>query len=198
MKTSAPPVSVSRTGQTPVVPTPADPVIVSIGLSQPKSVQERVYLRWSTDSFITSHLISAQGSGTSYAATIPAQPAGTLILYTIITSTVDLSVYSGSGAIDSLVLATTGVFNTVPPTSPTPSPTATPTPTPTATPTPTPDGLPQITQQPADTRARLGGRAKFQVVATGTPPLSYQWSKNGVAISGAHETEIHHAPYGSD
>ncbi len=37
MKTSAPPVSVSRTGQTPAVPTPDDPVMVSIGLSQPKS-----------------------------------------------------------------------------------------------------------------------------------------------------------------
>jgi len=43
------------------VPTPDDPMVVSIGLSQPKSMEERIYLRWSTDGFITSHLIEAEG-----------------------------------------------------------------------------------------------------------------------------------------
>jgi hypothetical protein len=161
IKTSAPPVSVSRTGQTPAVPTPEDPVVVNIGLSQPKSVKERIYLRWTTDSFITSHLIEARGSGTSYSATIPAQPAGTLLLYTIITSTADLSAYSASGVIDSLMLSTTGVFNSVP-----------------ATPL-------QITKQPANARVKVGRTARFQVVASGAPPLSYQWSKNGAVIVGA-------------
>src|SRR4029450_8886193 len=118
MKTSAPPVSVSRSGQTPAEPTPLDPITVSIATSQAKSVEERIYLRWSTDLFITSHLIEAEGSGVSYSATIPPQPAGTLLLYTIITSTADLSAYSTSGAIDSLILATTGVFNAVPPIPP--------------------------------------------------------------------------------
>jgi arylsulfatase A-like enzyme len=161
MKTSAPPVSVSRTGQTPAVPTPEDPVLVNIGLSQPKSVEERIYLRWTTDSFITSHLIEAQGSDTSYLATIPAQSAGTLLLYTIITSTADLSACSGSGEIDSQVLATTGVFNAVPPTPP------------------------QITRQPANARVKVGRTARFQVVAIGGAPLTYQWSKNGAIIVGA-------------
>jgi arylsulfatase A-like enzyme len=161
MKTSAPPISVSRTGQTPAIPTPEDPVVVSIGLSQPKSREERVYLRWSIDNFITSHLIEAQGSGTSYSATIPAQPAGTLLLYTIITSTADLSGYSASGVIDSLILATTGVFNAVPPTPP------------------------QITRQPANARVKVGRTARFQVVAVGGGPLTYQWSKNGAIIMGA-------------
>ncbi len=130
----------------------------------------------------------------SYWATIPPQPAGTLLLYTVITSTADLSAYSASGIIDSLILATTGVFNAVPPTpTPTPTPSATPTPTPTpsatptptVTPTPTPDGLPQITQQPADARVRVSRSAKFAVVASGAPPLTYQWKKNGIPISGA-------------
>ena len=161
MKTSGPPVVVSRTGQTPAVPTPDDPIVVSIGLSQPKSVEERVYVRWSTDSFITSHLIEAAGSGTSYSATIPAQPAGTLLLYSIITSTTDLSAYSGSGVIDPLILSTTGVFKAVPPTPP------------------------QITQQPANARVKVGRTARFQVVAIGGAPLSYQWSKNGAIIIGA-------------
>ena len=78
MKTSAPPVSVSRIGQTPAHPTPDDPITVSIATSQAKSVEERIYLRWSTDLFITSHLIEAEGSGVSYSATIPPQPAGTV------------------------------------------------------------------------------------------------------------------------
>jgi arylsulfatase A-like enzyme len=161
MKTSAPPVAVSRTGQTPAIPTPQDPVVVSIGLSQPKSMEERVYLRWSTDNFITSHLIAAQGSGTNYSATIPAQPAGTLLLYTIITSTADLSAYSASGVIDPQVLATTCVFTAVPQTAP------------------------QITQQPAGARVRVGRTGRFQVVAAGGGTLTYQWMKNGAPIVGA-------------
>jgi len=143
MKTSAPPVSVSRTGQTPDQPTPQDPIVVSIGLSQPKSVEERTYVRWSTDLFITSQLIEAQGSGTSYSATIPAQPAGTLLLYTIVTSTTDLSACSTSGVIDPQILATTGVFKVALPIStPTPTPTSTATPSPSPTPTATATATP--------------------------------------------------------
>jgi len=115
MKTSAPPVSVSRIGQTPAVPTPDDPITVSIATSQAKSLEERIYVRWSTDLFITSQLIEAQGSGVSYSATIPPQPSGTVgRWYTIISSTADLTPYSTSGVIDSLILATTSVFPAVP------------------------------------------------------------------------------------
>jgi hypothetical protein len=44
---------------------------------------------------------------------------------------------------------------------------------------------PEITTQPSDRRVSVGQRAKFQVAATGTPPLSYQWRKNGTNIAGA-------------
>jgi acetyl esterase/lipase len=44
---------------------------------------------------------------------------------------------------------------------------------------------PVITAQPADAKAKLGKSAAFSVVATGTPPLSYQWRKNGADIVGA-------------
>ena len=172
MKTSAPPVTISRAGQTPAVPTPSDPIVVSISLSKSRSPQERIYLRWSADGFITSHLIKATGSGASYSATIPPQPAGTWLLYTIVSSTTDLSTYSTSGAIDPLILATTGVFNAML-TNPSP------------TPTPTPPGFPIITRQPSDTSVAVGRRAQFRVAASGTTPLSYQWSKNGATISGA-------------
>ena len=107
MKTPAPPISVSVTGQTPAAPTSNDPVAVSIVTSQPKSPEERIYLRWSTDTYITSHMVEAVGSGVNYLAVIPAQPAGTSVQYCVTTSTVDLSQVVASGRIDSLTLATT-------------------------------------------------------------------------------------------
>jgi arylsulfatase A-like enzyme len=170
LKTSAPPVSVSRTGQTPDHPTPDDPVTVSIATSQPKSPEERIYLRWSNDWFITSHSIEAEGSGVSYSATIPPQPAGTSVLYTIITSTADLTGYSTSGIIDELTLAMNGVFDAVPPIPP------------------------SITTQPADKTVRAGRKAKFSVSATGTEPLYYQWIKNGVNIAGATKASYRTPP----
>jgi arylsulfatase A-like enzyme len=113
MKTSAPPVSVSRSGQTPTAPTSDEPVVVSITISEPKSPEERIYVRWSTDFFITSNLVPAIGAGVNYAATIPGQPDGTAVHYSIVTSTVDLSPFVTSGVIDSLTLATTGAFKFV-------------------------------------------------------------------------------------
>ena len=44
---------------------------------------------------------------------------------------------------------------------------------------------PRITTQPADQTVAAGNTATFQVVATGTAPLTYHWHKNGVAIGGA-------------
>jgi len=44
---------------------------------------------------------------------------------------------------------------------------------------------PQITTQPQNQTVTVGAMATFSVVATGTAPLSYQWSKNGTAITGA-------------
>ena len=44
---------------------------------------------------------------------------------------------------------------------------------------------PTITTQPADKTVRAGPTAKFSVTATGTAPLHYQWTKNGVNITGA-------------
>jgi len=44
---------------------------------------------------------------------------------------------------------------------------------------------PRIVTQPADVSATVGTPATFTVVATGTGPLSYQWSENGTPVSGA-------------
>jgi hypothetical protein len=44
---------------------------------------------------------------------------------------------------------------------------------------------PQITTQPAAQSVGVGETATFNVIATGTAPLAYQWQRNGTAISGA-------------
>src|SRR5258708_32436212 len=44
---------------------------------------------------------------------------------------------------------------------------------------------PSITIQPGSQTVTAGQTASFSVAATGTAPLSYQWHKNGAAISGA-------------
>ena len=44
---------------------------------------------------------------------------------------------------------------------------------------------PSITTQPASTTVTAGQTAAFSVAATGTATLTYQWKKNGTAISGA-------------
>jgi hypothetical protein len=44
---------------------------------------------------------------------------------------------------------------------------------------------PSITTQPSSKTITAGHSATFSVTASGTAPLSYQWRKNGTAISGA-------------
>ena len=45
---------------------------------------------------------------------------------------------------------------------------------------------PAITSQPTNVVALLGSNARFNVTATGTTPLNYQWYKNGLPIQGAN------------
>ena len=52
---------------------------------------------------------------------------------------------------------------------------------------------PQVTTQPSSQTITAGQTATFAVTATGTAPLSYQWSQNGTAISGATSSSLHHA-----
>ena len=130
LKTSARPINVSVTSQTPASPAANDAVAVSIATTQPKSPEERIYLRWSKDFFITSNISEATGSGVNYSATIPGQPAGTAVQYRIVTSTADLLPFVASGTIDALTLATSGTFKFIAGgVNPTPTPTPTSTPT---------------------------------------------------------------------
>ena len=51
------------------------------------------------------------------------------------------------------------------------------------------DRPPTIEMQPTDALVGLGQAARFQVFAAGTPQFSYQWKKNGKAITGATKSE---------
>jgi glucuronoarabinoxylan endo-1,4-beta-xylanase len=52
---------------------------------------------------------------------------------------------------------------------------------------------PSVTTQPASQSITSGQTATFKVVASGAAPISYQWQKNGTAISGA-TTAIYTTP----
>lgn len=54
-----------------------------------------------------------------------------------------------------------------------------------ASPNPPAKVAPTISTQPADQTATVGQSATFSVTATGDTPLTYQWTKNGAAVSGA-------------
>ena len=49
----------------------------------------------------------------------------------------------------------------------------------------TPGGTPAILTHPASQAVAPGQTATFSATASGTNPLTYQWQKNGTAISGA-------------
>ena len=55
--------------------------------------------------------------------------------------------------------------------------------------TPTPTTIPPaISSQPSNLKISAGQTATFNVAATGTSPLIFQWKKNGAAISGANSS----------
>lgn len=89
METDNVPVTISSTSQAPLASnvTPADPVIVTVNTSAALSPQEKVYIRYTTNSYATSTLVEATMVGNSGTATIPAQVDGTTIQYYALTST---------------------------------------------------------------------------------------------------------------
>lgn len=50
--------------------------------------------------------------------------------------------------------------------------------------------LPVITTQPADVTVDATASVTFSVTATGTPPLSYQWTKDGAELAGANAATL--------
>jgi hypothetical protein len=65
------------------------PIAININVS--KSTEEKVYLRYSSDTWATSSFIKATGTETTYTATIPSVPTFSTINYYAFTSTADTS-----------------------------------------------------------------------------------------------------------
>ncbi len=88
MKTTNPPISVHLASQAPVAPRTNDTVTLTINLSAPKSPEETVYVRWTTNAFATSSMQACTPmTPTNYTTTIPPEPNGTAVIYYILTST---------------------------------------------------------------------------------------------------------------
>jgi len=87
METSANPVTISNVS-VPTTVAPAAAAVITVTTSAAKSAQEIVYLRYSTDSWVTSTAIPVTMTGTTGTASIPGQPAATVVSYYAFTSTI--------------------------------------------------------------------------------------------------------------
>jgi hypothetical protein len=92
METDAEPASISSVADDHALGGGAAPVTVTVTTGGVLSTQESVYVRWSADAFATSSVVAANGSGTSYMATIPAQARGAAVSYYAFTSAMPLGV----------------------------------------------------------------------------------------------------------
>lgn len=87
METSAEPVSITTvSGPTQVNTNTA--ATINVTLSAAKSAEEIIYLRYSTDGWSTSSLVTVSMTGTTGSAQIPGQPNGTGVSYYVFSSTV--------------------------------------------------------------------------------------------------------------
>ncbi|MCX6266630.1 MAG: T9SS type A sorting domain-containing protein [Bacteroidetes bacterium] len=89
METSAQPVDISSVS----VPSgigPGGPAVIDITLSQAPSLEELFYIRYSTDAWATSSVVTVAMSGATGNAEIPGQLAGTVVSYYAFSSTIDL------------------------------------------------------------------------------------------------------------
>lgn len=87
METSAAPVSIA-TVSTPASPEANTAVDITITTSAAPSPEEKVYLRYTTDSWTTSAALAVTMTGTTGTAQIPGQPEGTTVSYYALTSTI--------------------------------------------------------------------------------------------------------------
>jgi hypothetical protein len=94
--------------------------------------------------------------------------------------TFTVKVTNSAGSITSTAVTLSVISTSTPTPAPTPAPTPGPAPSPGPVSAPT---APAITAQPTNASVLTGGTATFTVSASGSP--TYQWKKNGVAISGA-------------
>jgi len=68
-----------------------DAVTINVNLNKAKSAQERVYIRYTTDNWVSDAFVAVTSfTGAVGSANIPAQPAGTTVKYYVLTTTAPL------------------------------------------------------------------------------------------------------------
>ncbi len=85
-ETSSQPVTIANVMQTPVLVTNLEPVTISAGLSALPSTEEKFYLRFSVDNWLTSAILPMATDAASISAIIPGQVSSTLVEYYIFSS----------------------------------------------------------------------------------------------------------------
>ncbi|MCX6266628.1 MAG: alpha-amylase family glycosyl hydrolase [Bacteroidetes bacterium] len=88
METSAEPVNIVSVEQQPLIVTSQDQVSVTAQLSATPSPEEKFFLRYSADHWITSATLPLTVTGLSGSATIPARPNDTTVQYYIFSSVI--------------------------------------------------------------------------------------------------------------
>jgi len=86
--------TVSSVSQNPISPTVNDAATVTATMSGSLPTGQGVYLRYSTDNWSTSNVVSMTGSGTTYSASIGAQILNTVVKYYVFTSGGGLTIAS--------------------------------------------------------------------------------------------------------
>ncbi len=109
METSSDPVTIPAVSDTVSQSTGAVPVVIQ--LSAAPSASEKIWVRFSTNSFSNSLLVPASGSSTNYTASLPAQTAGARAYYYVLTSTMPSNVITGNEDLCTLRGKTAGTTN---------------------------------------------------------------------------------------
>jgi hypothetical protein len=91
METSAQPIVFSSVSQSPINGSveSVSNVTIQVTANAAPSAEELVYVRYSTNAFATSGLAQVNFNGTSGTATLPAQPAATIVQYYIFSTTIN-------------------------------------------------------------------------------------------------------------
>ncbi len=88
MELSEQPASIASVQQVPVLPAANESVTVSVTLSDTKCAEELVYLRYTTNNWVSSNLVLCNFSGTTGTATIPGVATDTEVDYYVFSTTI--------------------------------------------------------------------------------------------------------------
>lgn len=92
METSTSPVRISQVTQLPAIVTVSDAVEVTAQLASAPSPEEHFFVRYSTDNWATSQLVSMLIAGNTATAQIPAQASQTEVSYYVLSSVADFPI----------------------------------------------------------------------------------------------------------